>query len=33
MKDFVENYEAKEKANKKKAKIPPRGVEVFYKEK
>jgi len=31
MKDFVKNFESKEKAKKKP--VPPRGVEVFYKEK
>ena len=31
MKDFVENFEKKEKARKKN--IPPKGVEVYYKEK
>ena len=31
MKDFVENFEKKERARKKK--IPPKGVEVYYKEK
>jgi hypothetical protein len=34
MKDFVVNFEAKEReAKKKKAVTPPRGVEAFYKEK
>ena len=34
MKDFVENYEQKEKEKKEKTQTtPPRGVEVFYKEK
>ena len=32
MKDFVENYEQKEK-EKKKTVTPLRGLEVFYKEK
>jgi DNA-directed RNA polymerase specialized sigma24 family protein len=31
MKDFVENFEKKERERKKK--IPPKGVEVYYKEK
>ena len=33
MKDFVQEFEKKEKENKVKKEIPPRGVEVFYKEK
>ncbi len=32
MKDFVKNYEQKEKEKKKKV-TSPRGLEVFYKEK
>ena len=34
MKEFVKNFESKEKDKKKKSQpVPPRGVEVFYKEK